>query len=66
MTDTNQVSFNTTDNPQWIGYSNGKTYPVYKIMDDSPNVGLTDIEGWVFKCWCTFEKIEKVNTETSK
>lgn len=53
---------NTTDNARWIGYSNGVAYPVYKIMEDDQNVGLTEIEGWVFMCWCTFEKIIPVHS----
>jgi hypothetical protein len=53
---------------KYIGYSNGKTYPLYAMKDG--NIGLCDIEGWVWPKWCLFEKIESVedkhNTQPPK
>ena len=40
---------------KWIGYSNGVAYPVFAVKDD--NIGLCTIEGCIFMCWCTFDKI---------
>jgi hypothetical protein len=38
------------------GYSNGKKYKIYAVKDD--NIGLCEIEGLIFLCWCTFEDIK--------
>lgn len=55
-----------TDKAKWIGYSKGKAYPVFKRYEGNDEgddkIGLTEIEGWLYRGWCTFEKIVE-NTE---
>lgn len=56
----------STDKPKWIGYSNKVAYPVYKIMKNDPDIGLTEIEGWIFMVWCKFENIIKIKPMTTQ
>lgn len=49
----------TTDKIQYIGYSNGVAYPLYKVRL-SENIGLCNVEGSTLAVWCTFDKIIKL------
>lgn len=53
---------NTTDKKnKWVGYSEGKTYPVFGVKNGSKGIlGLCEIEGYLWMQWCLFEKIEKI------
>ena len=44
---------------KYVGYSNGKKYSVFEIDKNDNTIGLTEIEGYVGKVWCTFDKINK-------
>jgi len=42
---------------KYLGISNGKKYPVYKVDKDNKKIGLTKLKCMTTMCWCTFEEI---------
>ena len=49
-----------------IGFSNKKEYHILEIAPWDNNIGLVEIEGWLFPVWCTFERIIMTTTEMAR